>query len=278
MPAPSARTVRWEVAIVLGLSLGKSAVYAVVQLLDKMTQGPLQDQTTVLNPVLNNRWVFDLTYQLLNIGFALVPVALVLHLVRLRGRNPFRAFGLDFRRPWADLGWGSLLFLVMGLGTLAVYAGGRALGATTAIVGSAMDDTWYAVPVLVLSALRHALVEEVIVVAWMVDRLSYLQQLRSCGLAGEQAPLLPAPRTTDTGAFLPVRVTAIVIGLAVLRAGYHLYQGIGPGLGNAAMGVVFVLFYLRWRRVMPLVVAHLLLDVTGFVAAPLLAQLGWFGT
>ena len=44
------------------------------------------------------------------------------------------------------------------------------------------------------------------------------------------------------------------------------------------MGVVFVLFYLRWRRVMPLVVAHLLLDVTGFVAAPLLAQLGWFGT
>lgn len=278
LPAPSARTVRWEVAIVLGLSLGKSAVYAVVQLLDKMTQGPLQDQTTVLNPVLNNRWVFDLTYQLLNIGFALVPVALVLHLVRLHGRNPFRAFGLDFRRPWADLGWGALLFLVMGLGTLAVYAGGRALGATTAIVGSAMDDTWYAVPVLVLSALRHALVEEVIVVAWMVDRLSYLQQLRSCGLAGEQAPQLPAPRTTDTGAFLPVRVTTIVIGLAVLRAGYHLYQGIGPGLGNAAMGVVFVLFYLRWRRVMPLVVAHLLLDVTGFVAAPLLAQLGWFGT
>jgi len=278
LPAPSARTVRWEVAIVLGLSLGKSAVYAVVQLLDKMTQGPLQDQTTVLNPVLNNRWVFDLTYQLLNIGFALVPVALVLHLVRLRGRNPFRAFGLDFGRPWADLGWGALLFLVMGLGTLAVYAGGRVLGATTAIVGSAMDDTWYAVPVLVLSALRHALVEEVIVVAWMVDRLSYLQQLRSCGLAGEQAPQLPAPRTTDTGAFLPVRVTAIVVGLAVLRAGYHLYQGIGPGLGNAAMGVVFVLFYLRWRRVMPLVVAHLLLDVTGFVAAPLLAQLGWFGT
>ena len=278
LPAPSARTVRWEVAIVLGLSLGKSAVYAVVQLLDKMTQGPLQDQTTVLNPVLNSRWVFDLTYQLLNIGFALVPVALVLHLVWLRGRNPFRTFGLDFRRPVADLGWGALLFLVMGLGTLAVYAAGRALGATTAIVGSAMDDTWYAVPVLVLSALRHALLEEVIVVAWMVDRLSYLQQLRSAGLADERFPQLAAPRTTETGAFLPVRVTTLVLALAVLRAGYHLYQGIGPGVGNAVMGVVFVLFYLRYRRVMPLVIAHLLLDVTGFVAYPLLAQLGWFGT
>lgn len=278
LPAPSARIVRWEIAIVLGLSLGKSAVYAVVQLLDKMTQGPLQDQTTVLNPVLNNRWVFDLTYQLLNIGFALVPVALVLHLIWLRGRNPFRAFGLNFRRPVADLGWGALLFLVMGLGTLAVYAGGRALGATTAIVGSAMDDTWYAVPVLVLSALRHALVEEVIVVAWMVDRLSYLQQLRAAGLAEERTPVLPAPHATDTGAFLPVRVATLVLALAVLRAGYHLYQGIGPGLGNAVMGIVFVLFYLRYRRVMPLVVAHLLLDVTGFVAYPLLAQLGWFGT
>ena len=277
LPAPSARTVRWEVAIVLGLSLGKSAVYAVVQLLDKLTQGPLQEQTTVLNPVLNSRWVFDLLYQLLNIGFALVPVVLVLHLVWLRGRNPFRTFGLDLRRPAPDLGWGVLLFLAMGLGTLAVYAGGRALGLTTAIVGSAMDEAWYTVPVLVLSALRHALVEEVIVVAWLVDRLSYLQQLRSAGLTGERSPVLPAPRTTGTGAFLPVRVTTLVLALAVLRAAYHLYQGVGPGLGNAVMGVVFVLFYLRYRRVMPLVVAHLLLDITGFVASPLLARLGWFG-
>lgn len=278
LPAPAARTVRWEIAIVLGLSLGKSAVYAVVQLLDRMSRGPLQDQTTVLNPVLNDRWVFDLTYQLLNIGFALVPVLLVLHLVWLRGRNPFRTFGLDFRRPAADLGWGALLFLAMGLGTLAVYAGGRALGLTTAIVGSAMDEAWYTVPVLVLSALRHALVEEVIVVAWLVDRLAYLQQLRSAGLARERAPVLPAPRLTAAGAHLPVRVATLVLGLAVLRACYHLYQGIGPGLGNAVMGVVFVLFYLRYRRVMPLVIAHLLLDVTGFVAYPLLAQLGWFGT
>lgn len=278
LSAPAARTVRWEIAIVLGLSLGRSAVYAVVELLDKMTRGPLQDQTTVLNPVLDDRWVFDLTYQLLNIGFALVPVALVLHLVWLRGRNPFRTFGLDFRRPLADLGWGTLLFLAMGLGTLAVYAVGRALGATTAIVGSAMDEAWYTVPVLVLSALRHSLVEEVIVVAWLVDRLAYLQQLRSAGLAGQRTPTLPAPRLTADGAHLPVRVTTIVLALAVLRACYHLYQGIGPGLGNAAMGVVFVLFYLRYHRVMPLVVAHLLLDVTGFVAYPLLAELGLFGT
>src|SRR2546430_188486 len=106
LPAPSARTVRWEIAIVLGLSLGKSAVYAIVQLIDKATQAPLGEQTTVLNPALADRWAFDLTYQLLGIGFALVPVALVLHLMHLRGRDPFRVLGLDLRRPGRDLAWG----------------------------------------------------------------------------------------------------------------------------------------------------------------------------
>jgi len=251
-------------------------VYAVAQLIDKATRAPLGEQTTVLNPTVNDRWIFDLVYQLLGIGFALVPVALVLHLMWLRGRNPFRTLGLDLRRPGRDLAWGVGLFLAMGLGTLAVYAGGRAAGITTAIVANAMDPSWYAVPVLLLSAARHALLEEVIVVAWMVDRLGYLQQLRAAGLARHPAPALPSPAAT--GLFLPVRVWTVVLALAVLRAGYHLYQGVGPGIGNALMGVVFTLFFVRHRRVVPLVVAHFLLDAVGFVAFPLLAQAGWFGT
>ena len=44
------------------------------------------------------------------------------------------------------------------------------------------------------------------------------------------------------------------------------------------MGVVFTLFFVRHRRVVPLVVAHFLLDAVGFVAFPLLAQAGWLGT
>ncbi|QCU78580.1 CPBP family intramembrane metalloprotease [Citricoccus sp. SGAir0253] len=275
--APSARTVRWEIAIVLGLSLGRSAVYAVVDLLEKMSRGPLAGQTTTLNPPLADRQYFDLAYQLLDIGFALVPVLLVFHLLWIRGRNPFRTLGLDLRRPGADLGWGAALFLVIGLGTLAVYAGGRAAGLTTAVVGSAMNEYWWTTPVLVLSALRHAVLEEVIVVAWLFDRLGYLQQLR----AGAD-PALPVAegglRRWAGGAFPPLNPVAVVVACAVLRAAYHLYQGIGPGIGNLVMGLVFGAVYLRHRRVAPLVVAHLLLDVTGFVAYPLLAQLGWFGT
>lgn len=274
---PSAGTVRWEIAIVLALSLGQSAVYAIVNLLDKMSRGPLSGQTTTLNPPLADRQYWDLTYQLLDIGFALVPVLLVFHLLIIRGRNPFRAFGLDARRPGADLGWGVGLFVAIGLGTLAVYAAGRAAGVTTAIVGSALNEYWWTTPVLVLSALRHAVLEEVIVVAWLFDRLGYLQQLRS-GLDPARPGEPGGVRTWASGAYLPVNAVAVVVGCAVLRGAYHLYQGIGPGVGNLLMGLVFGALYLRYRRVMPLVIAHLLLDVAGFVAYPLLAELGLFGT
>lgn len=279
---------RWEIGIVLALSLGRSGVYAIVDLIEKATRAPLSDQVTTLNPPLAPRPLFDLTYQLLGIGFALVPVLLVFHLLWIHGRNPFRTFGLDLRRPVRDLGWGALLFLVMGLGTLLVYAVGRAAGLTTAMVANAMNEHWWTTPVLILSALRHSLLEEVIVVAWLIDRLSYLQRLRSAhpddgrfggqdmaasGVAGERGLL----RGTS-GAFWPVNPWVVVVVSALLRASYHLYQGVGPGVGNVVMGLVFAGFYLKYRRVMPLVVAHLLLDVAGFVGYPLLAQLGWFGT
>jgi membrane protease YdiL (CAAX protease family) len=62
----------------------------------------------------------------------------------------------------------------------------------------------------------------------------------------------------------------VVAASAVLRGSYHLYQGFGAFLGNAIMGVVFALFFMRTRRVMPLIIAHTLLDVTAFVGYTLL--------
>ena len=79
MLVPSRRRLRFEVLIVLGLSLGQSAVYSVVQLLDKMTRAPLAQGTSTLNRSQSTREYFDLTYQLLDILFALVPVVLVIY-------------------------------------------------------------------------------------------------------------------------------------------------------------------------------------------------------
>ena len=64
---------------------------------------------------------------------------------------------------------------------------------------------------------------------------------------------------------------ASAIGVsALIRGSYHLYQGFGGFVGNAVMGIVFGLVYARTRRLLPLVVAHTLLDVVAFVGYTLL--------
>nr|WP_239552387.1 CPBP family intramembrane glutamic endopeptidase [Brachybacterium muris] len=231
-----------EIAVVLALSLGRSAFYAVLALIDAFTRGPLAEQTTALNRSASDRPWFDLVHQLANVAFALAPVALVLLLLTLTGTAAVRALGLDLRRPGKDLLWGVVLTACIGLPGLAIYYLGRALGATLEVIPAALDTHWWTVPVLVLHALKNALVEEVIVAGYLVLRLEQL-------------------------GWKPV---AIVAASAVLRGLYHLYQGIGPGLANMLMGVVFAEWFRRTRRTMPLVIAHTLLDVVAFVGYALL--------
>ncbi|WP_026553975.1 CPBP family intramembrane glutamic endopeptidase [Arthrobacter sp. 35W] len=233
---------RAQLWIVLGLSLGQSAVYSVVQLLDKATRAPLAEGTSTLNPVRSSREVFDLIYQLLDIGFALVPVALVLYLLWQPGKSAFTVLGFTADKPVRDVLWGIGLMLAMGLPSLGLYAAGRAMGVTTEIITSALDAHWWTIPVLVLSAIRHALVEEIIVVGYLLNRLEKLGW----------APWVA------------------VLASSLLRGSYHLYQGLGPFLGNFLMGLVFCWVYKRWGRLAPLVIAHALLDIAAFTAGPLL--------
>ncbi|KIC62622.1 CPBP family intramembrane metalloprotease [Arthrobacter sp. NQ7] len=254
MLVPSRRRLRLEVWIVLGLSLGQSAVYSVVQLLDKMTRAPLAQGTSTLNRSQSTREYFDLTYQLLDIIFALVPVLLVFYfLTDQRHAGPgedrnsgsaFQKLGFNFARPGRDLLQGVGLAALIGIPSLGLYAAGRALGITTAIIPSALDAYWWTVPVLILSAVRHAVLEEVIVVGYLLDRF---------GKFGWSMPL--------------------AIGVSsVLRGSYHLYQGFGPFIGNAVMGIVFAWLYTRTKRVMPLVIAHALLDIVAFVGFSLFGK------
>lgn len=254
MLVPSRRRLRLEVWIVLGLSLGQSAVYSVVQLLDKMTRAPLAEGTSTLNRSQSTREYFDLTYQLLDIIFALVPVLLVFYFLTDQrqampgeagnSRSAFQKLGFNFARPGKDLLQGLGLAGLIGIPSLGLYAAGRALGITTAIIPSALDAYWWTVPVLILSAMRHAVLEEVIVVGYLLDRF---------GKFGWSMPLA-------------------IAASSVLRGSYHLYQGFGPFIGNAVMGVVFAWLYTRTRRVMPLVIAHALLDIVAFVGFSLFGK------
>ncbi|MEU5567696.1 CPBP family intramembrane glutamic endopeptidase [Micromonospora musae] len=244
----SRRMLGTETLLVLGLSLGQSAVYAVVSIIAKLTaEGGLAKQTAALNTSASSRPYLDLTYQLLGIVFALLPVLLAVHLLSRDPGDPARTLGLDARRPGVDLARGAGLAALIGLPGLALFWVAAQLGINATLVPAALPPAWWAVPVLVLAAVQNAVLEEVIVVGYLVTRLRQLQW----------------------------RIGAVIAASALLRGSYHLYQGFGAFLGNAVMGVVFSLFYLRTRRVMPLIVAHALLDVVAFVGYALLPK-SWF--
>ncbi|UYQ79141.1 CPBP family intramembrane metalloprotease [Glutamicibacter sp. JL.03c] len=238
----NAKILKFEIALVLALSLGQSAIYSLLSFADKVTRAPLRDQTTSLNNQLSTREFFDFSYQLLDIVFALVPVALALYLMKRSLGFGVHEIGFDVRRPGKDSLLGAGLFLAMGLGTLGVYAAGRALGITTALSAANLGDYWWSVPVLLLSAVRHAVLEEVLMLGFL---FTYAKKLN-------------------------LGLWTTIIGSAVIRGSYHLYQGLGPMIGNLLMGVVFGWVYHKYGRVMPLVIAHFLLDAIGFVGYALI--------
>lgn len=246
----------WEVALVLAVTVGRSALYSLLSLirssLQALSQGQnLSDQETTLNPSQDIEAFWDILYQLLDVFFALAIVALVVYLLWEPGNNALRRIGLDFRHFGGDLGRGILLAAVIGIPGLGLYIVGRLLGVTLNVSASPLDAAWWTVPLLVLSALRAGLIEEVIFIGYLFDRL------RRFGWSW----------------------WAIILSTAALRGAYHAYQGLGAIVGNFVMGVVFGWCYKRWGRVMPLVIAHTLLDVVAFVGYPLAAALwpGVFG-
>ncbi|PRY69408.1 CAAX prenyl protease-like protein [Glaciihabitans tibetensis] len=237
----SPRRIWAEVSIVLALSLGASAVYSLVSIINRLTQSTaLSEQTATLNTSLSARPTFDLIYQLLAVFFDLAPVALVVFLLWRSARPHLGALGIDFTRPVRDGLSGLGLAVVVGVPGIAVYLAGRAIGISVTVVPTALDAYWWTVPVLVLSALRAGITEEVIVIGYLYSRL------RDLGWG-------------------PWR---IIVASAVLRGTYHLYQGIGAFFGNVAMGLLFGWLYTRYGRLLPLVVAHTVIDTAVFVGYP----------
>ena len=238
---------RWELIIVLALSFGAAGVRAIVVIVERLSsEVALASQTATINRQLADRATFDLIYQLLSFAFGLAPVALVVYLL-WRDRAPHLGhLGLGrlprMRRNWwaSEIGFGFLLAAAIGVPGLVFYVFARWIGINTTVVPAALDTYWWTVPVLVLMALKAALGEELIVVAYFFDRMKRLG----------------------------VGPVATIVSSALLRGSYHLYQGFGSFIGNFAMGVLFGWLYTRWGRVLPLVIAHTLIDTAIFVGYP----------
>ncbi|KUH66454.1 CAAX protease [Mycolicibacterium novocastrense] len=243
---PARRALRIEIVVVLAVTFGLSAYSALLNLIESVLLG-LSGQVVALNP---RRSPFDLV----DLGLNLVWVfqlsawgALAVYLL-WRSGIALKSIGLGPPRWRADLLGGLGLAALIGLPGLALYQVARLLGMNADVEPAELYDTWWRIPVLLLTALANGWAEEVIVVGYLITRL-------------RQLSVSPA--------------TAVVV-TSVLRGLYHLYQGFGAGLGNLAMGVVFGYVYLRTGRLWPLIIAHALIDAVAFVGYALAAgHLGW---
>jgi len=230
--------IKLELAIVLALSLGASAIYSVISIVARLTdETSLAQQTATINRQLSDRQWLDFSYQFFGIALGLAPVALVLYLLWEKKKSPFDLIGLNLNEPGRDIWRGTWIAALIGIPGLGLYLVSRQLGLSAEVIPAAVGEYWWTVPMLLFAAVRASLLEEVIVVGYFFNRLSRL------GFS----------------------IKSQVFISALLRGSYHLYQGFGGFIGNFLMGLLFGYLYQRWGRVMPLVVAHFVLDAAIFV-------------
>ncbi len=242
----SRRALRVEVAIVLAVTFGLSTVTAGLRLVDSVLRG-LSEQTVALNPRRSYFSLIDLGLNLVVIAQLVAWGALGVYLLWRSGIGPAR-IGLGRLRWRGDVLGGIGLAALIGLPGLGLYVLARLAGLSVSVEPSALDDTWWRVPVLVAAAFANGWAEEVIVVGYLMTRL------RQLGMSD----------------------TATILWSSLLRGAYHLYQGFGAGLGNLVMGLVFGYVWRRTGRLWPLVIAHGLIDTVAFVGYALAAdRLGW---
>ncbi|HEY0637199.1 MAG TPA: CPBP family intramembrane glutamic endopeptidase [Pseudonocardiaceae bacterium] len=239
---------RLELLVVFAITLGLSAARSLLSIIESLlAPEPLSEQSVALNVTASQADLIDLAFQLLRVLQLFAWGGLGAYLL-VRGGMRLREVGLGRRLDRRDWAYGLGLAALIGLPGLAFYLVTRALGVNLTVLPSALDDTWWRAPVLVLAAAANAWAEEVLMVGFLLTRLGQLRVGRWGALAGS----------------------------AVLRGAYHLYQGFGGFAGNVIMGLVFGYLWQRTNRLWPLVIAHTVIDVVAFVGYALLrGKVGW---
>jgi membrane protease YdiL (CAAX protease family) len=245
---PSPRMLRWEIFTVFAISLGASGLNALLSLIGSLLarQSLSSQQALLVGSLSPNSWL-DLILQLVAIAEALMPVVLVFYLMARSGEPP-SVLGLDAREPGRDLLRGAVLAAIIGGAGLGLYLAAFHLGVELNVVPESLPAAWWRIPVLLLSAAHDGILEEVLVIGYLLRRLDQL-------------------------GWTPWKA---IVAAAILRGSYHLYQGVGAFFGNAVMGLVFGYLYKRWGRLLPLIIAHTLIDAVTFVGyAALVGKVSW---
>jgi membrane protease YdiL (CAAX protease family) len=235
---------RWEIVAVFAVSLGASGVYAFVSLIGSLTahRSLASQQVTLNGSQAPGRPLLDLFFQLVSLASGAAPVILAFYLLARSGDGA-KSIGVDRTQPLRDFLRGAGLAALIGGSGLGLYFIAYKSGIAVNIVAENLPDIWWRFPVLVLSALQNGVLEEVLVTGYLLTRL----------------------RRLGVNPWLAVLISA------TLRGSYHLYQGFGGFLGNAVMGLIFGTLFLRWRRCLPMIIAHTLIDGVAFIGYALLA-------
>jgi membrane protease YdiL (CAAX protease family) len=229
-----------ELLGVLGVSLGMSGIYALLSLIraEWTVQGGIGNATrTVVSGTQTTYPFLDLLDDLADLLHGLAPPLLALVLLARLPGGPGFGVGFELRRFRTESLQGVGFLALIGIPGLALVYAAHAAGANASLQVVNFPDVWYRIPYLLMSAFQNGFAEEIVVVAFMLTRL------RQAGWTTERA----------------------LIASALLRGSYHLYQGFGGFAGNFVMGLVFGWWFQRTNRVLPLVIAHFLLDAFSFV-------------
>ena len=237
--SPGGERLGLEVLAVLGVSFLASGVYALLNFIQTELTVPggigHATATVVQASQTSHPWL-DFAFDLTDVFNGAAPAALALVLLARTPGGPGFGIGFDLRRRREAL-QGVGFFLLIGVPGLGLVWLAHVVGVNASIQATDFPNVWYRVPMLVLNAFQDGLAEEVVVLAFVLTRLRQLGWTDSRAIGAS----------------------------AVLRGSYHLYQGIGGFVGNMVMGVIFGWWFTRTRRVMPMVIAHFLLDTASFV-------------
>jgi len=182
-----------------------------------------------------------IVFGLIDLAFAWGPVLLLAYLLSRRGEG-LAAIGLDrFRASDAAMGvvlWVASWVLVYVVGSLL-----SGLGSNNVDFLPESLPLWFRVVDALVIAVTAGVTEEVVVRGYAQTRL---EQLRA-----------PA---------------AVVIGLPTGLWGLlHLYQGVGPALTILCLGLAYAIWFHATRRLWPLIIAHVMFDLTQLVLILLLS-------
>jgi membrane protease YdiL (CAAX protease family) len=237
-----------EVLLVLGVSLGISAIDSLINFADIQSRGGFSGAVATLNGAASPRAWVDLSYQLLGVLNGVVPALLALYLLSTGAAGSGFGIGFDRSRIRLESAQGAAIAALIGVPGLGLVVLARHLGVNAQISASGLADIWYRYPVLILDGIQNGLLEEIVMIGFLLTRLRQLD-------------------------WTPWKA---VLLSAAIRGSYHTYQGLGGFVGNFIMGALFGYWFTRTKRVLPLIIAHSLIDIVSFVGyAALHGRVGW---